>query len=228
MWPGKVIAAEHVNAAWAGEQASQSHCWRASSRLHAAWAALLRLLAWARDSLRMTETRALLAVCAGALLLHLWPLQALSTNYDEGMYWSSLRAMVAGFARYNPHLPLPAACLPGQRLSALPALRPDVACRAHRHSALCARRHCGRLFRRARAGRTLGGRGDGGAAGAQSALPGDDAHLAAGRARARAWGWSGWPARWRLQRRRASGVAGWRWRAGSRSVWRRLPPLRRR
>ena len=67
-----------------------------------AWDALLRLLAWARDSLRMTETRALLAVCAGALLLHLWPLQALSTNYDEGMYWSSLRAMVTGFARYNP------------------------------------------------------------------------------------------------------------------------------
>jgi 4-amino-4-deoxy-L-arabinose transferase-like glycosyltransferase len=64
--------------------------------------ALLRLLAWARDRLRLTETRALLAVCAGALLLHLWPLQALSTNYDEGMYWSSLRAMVTGFARYNP------------------------------------------------------------------------------------------------------------------------------
>jgi Dolichyl-phosphate-mannose-protein mannosyltransferase len=66
------------------------------------WDALLRLLVWARDSLRLTETRALLAVCAGALLLHLWPLQALSTNYDEGMYWSSLRAMVTGFARYNP------------------------------------------------------------------------------------------------------------------------------
>jgi 4-amino-4-deoxy-L-arabinose transferase-like glycosyltransferase len=66
------------------------------------WDALLRLFAWARDSLRLTETRALLAVCAGALLLHLWPLQALSTNYDEGMYWSSLRAMVTGFARYNP------------------------------------------------------------------------------------------------------------------------------
>ncbi|HEY7093963.1 MAG TPA: glycosyltransferase family 39 protein, partial [Ktedonobacterales bacterium] len=66
------------------------------------WDALLRLFTWARDSLRLTETRALLAVCAGALLLHLWPLQALSTNYDEGMYWSSLRAMVTGFARYNP------------------------------------------------------------------------------------------------------------------------------
>ena len=66
------------------------------------WDALLRLFSWARDSLRLTETRALLAVCAGALLLHLWPLQALSTNYDEGMYWSSLRAMVAGYARYNP------------------------------------------------------------------------------------------------------------------------------
>jgi 4-amino-4-deoxy-L-arabinose transferase-like glycosyltransferase len=69
-----------------------------------AWArgTLLRLLTWARDSLRLTETRALLAVCAGALLLHLWPLQALSTNYDEGMYWSSLRAMVAGYTRYQP------------------------------------------------------------------------------------------------------------------------------
>jgi 4-amino-4-deoxy-L-arabinose transferase-like glycosyltransferase len=65
------------------------------------WDALPRLLTWARESLRLTETRALLAVCAGALLLHLWPLQALSTNYDEGMYWSSLRAMVTGYARYE-------------------------------------------------------------------------------------------------------------------------------
>jgi 4-amino-4-deoxy-L-arabinose transferase-like glycosyltransferase len=64
--------------------------------------ALHHTITWARDSLRLTETRALLAVCAGALLLHLWPLQALSTSYDEGMYWSSLRAMVTGFARYNP------------------------------------------------------------------------------------------------------------------------------
>jgi 4-amino-4-deoxy-L-arabinose transferase-like glycosyltransferase len=66
------------------------------------WDALLRLLTWARDRLRLTETRALLAVCAGALLLHLWPLQALSTNYDEGMYWSSLRAVVTGYTRYDP------------------------------------------------------------------------------------------------------------------------------
>jgi 4-amino-4-deoxy-L-arabinose transferase-like glycosyltransferase len=64
--------------------------------------ALSRTLTRARESLQMTETRALLAVCAGALLLHLWPLQALSTNYDEGMYWSTLRAMTAGFARYTP------------------------------------------------------------------------------------------------------------------------------
>jgi 4-amino-4-deoxy-L-arabinose transferase-like glycosyltransferase len=64
--------------------------------------ALRRTITWARDSLRLTETRALLAVCAGALLLHLWPLQALSTAYDEGMYWSSLRAMVIGYARYDP------------------------------------------------------------------------------------------------------------------------------
>ena len=67
-----------------------------------AWDALLRLFTQARDSLRLTETRALLAVCAGALLLHLWPLQALSTNYDEGMYWSTLRAMAVGYARYTP------------------------------------------------------------------------------------------------------------------------------
>jgi 4-amino-4-deoxy-L-arabinose transferase-like glycosyltransferase len=64
--------------------------------------ALRRMLAWTQERLRPTETRALLAVCAAALLLHLWPLQALSTNYDEGMYWSTLRAMVAGYARYQP------------------------------------------------------------------------------------------------------------------------------
>ena len=151
-----------------------------------AWDALLRLFAWARDSLRLTETRALLAVCAGALLLHLWPLQALSTNYDEGMYWSSLRAMVVGYARYNPifHSQPPVFLASVYPLYLL--FGQASACRAHRHYALCARRHCGRLFRRARAGWTLGGRGDGGAAGAQSALPGDDAHPAAGRARARA------------------------------------------
>jgi 4-amino-4-deoxy-L-arabinose transferase-like glycosyltransferase len=63
--------------------------------------ALRRLLTQARDTLRTTETRALLTVCAAALLLHLWPLGAFSTVFDEGMYWSSLRAMAAGFPRYS-------------------------------------------------------------------------------------------------------------------------------
>jgi 4-amino-4-deoxy-L-arabinose transferase-like glycosyltransferase len=62
---------------------------------------LRRSLDWTREALRATETRALLAVCAAALLLHLWPLGAFSTVYDEGMYWSSLRAMVVGFPLYS-------------------------------------------------------------------------------------------------------------------------------
>ncbi len=193
-----------------------------------AWAALLRLLAWARDSLRMTETRALLAVCAGALLLHLWPLQALSTNYDEGMYWSSLRAMVTGFARYDPlfHSQPPvflASVYPLYLLfgQALPAAR--IATLLYALVAIVAR-----LFRRARAGRTLGGRGDGGAAGAQSALPGDDAHLAAGRARARLGaGRAGLRAGGSSADGPAASLAGVGERDRARS-WRRLPPLRRR
>jgi 4-amino-4-deoxy-L-arabinose transferase-like glycosyltransferase len=61
-----------------------------------------RALTWARETFRLTETRALLAICAAALLLRLWPVRALSTVYDEGMYWSSLRAMAVGFLRYTP------------------------------------------------------------------------------------------------------------------------------
>ena len=194
MWPGKVIAAEHVNATRTGEPASQSHCWRAPSHLHvgmgcAAPPARLGARKSASDGdagvargLRWRATAASLAA-AGALdqLRRGYVLVLVACDGHR------LRAL-------QPDLPLTAAHLPGQRLSTLPALRPGVACRAHRHSALCARRHCGRLFRRARAGWTLVWRGDSGAAGAQSALPGDDTYPAAPSRLRSPWGWSGWPA----------------------------------
>src|SRR5579884_2286152 len=47
------------------------------------------------------ETRALLAILAGALLLRILPLGAFSTEYDEGVYWLSLRAMAQGHALYS-------------------------------------------------------------------------------------------------------------------------------
>src|SRR5262249_48457864 len=40
--------------------------------------------------------RALSAVVLLALLLRLWPLAGLATDYDEGVYWQSLRAMANG------------------------------------------------------------------------------------------------------------------------------------
>lgn len=42
------------------------------------------------------DTRWLLAVCVVAFLLRVWPLQGVSTDYDEGVYWQSLRAMANG------------------------------------------------------------------------------------------------------------------------------------
>jgi hypothetical protein len=42
------------------------------------------------------ETRALLIVCGLGLLLRLWPLGGGSLDYDEGVYWQSLRALSAG------------------------------------------------------------------------------------------------------------------------------------
>ncbi|HLW00480.1 MAG TPA: glycosyltransferase family 39 protein [Ktedonobacterales bacterium] len=37
-----------------------------------------------------------------ALLLRLWHLSAVTDNYDEGVYWSSLRAMYAGHGLFTP------------------------------------------------------------------------------------------------------------------------------
>src|ERR1051326_2170377 len=37
-----------------------------------------------------------------ALLLRLWHLNTLTDNYDEGVYWSSLRAMDAGNSLFSP------------------------------------------------------------------------------------------------------------------------------
>jgi hypothetical protein len=47
------------------------------------------------------ETRALLVILLGALILRILPLGAFSTEYDEGVYWLSLRAMAQGHALYS-------------------------------------------------------------------------------------------------------------------------------
>ncbi len=47
------------------------------------------------------ETWTLLAILAGALLLRILPLGAFSTEFDEGVYWLSLRAMAEGHALYS-------------------------------------------------------------------------------------------------------------------------------
>ncbi|HEX6819638.1 MAG TPA: glycosyltransferase family 39 protein [Ktedonobacterales bacterium] len=43
----------------------------------------------------------MLAILAGALLLRILPLGVFSTEYDEGVYWLSLRAMAQGHALYS-------------------------------------------------------------------------------------------------------------------------------
>ncbi len=48
------------------------------------------------------EVSLLGAVLLLALLLRLWHLSALTDNYDEGVYWSSLRAMRAGNGLFTP------------------------------------------------------------------------------------------------------------------------------
>src|SRR5262249_57121318 len=45
--------------------------------------------------------RALVAIGVVALLLRLWPIAGLSTDYDEGVYWQSLRAMAGGAPLYT-------------------------------------------------------------------------------------------------------------------------------
>jgi hypothetical protein len=48
------------------------------------------------------EAGALVAILLLALLLRLWHLSAITDNYDEGVYWSSLRAMYAGNRLFTP------------------------------------------------------------------------------------------------------------------------------
>jgi hypothetical protein len=48
------------------------------------------------------EAGVLGAIMLLALLLRLWHLSAVTDNYDEGVYWSSLRAMYAGHGLFTP------------------------------------------------------------------------------------------------------------------------------
>src|SRR5262249_25913769 len=45
--------------------------------------------------------RALAVIAVVALLLRLWPIAGLSVDYDEGVYWQSLRAMAGGAPLYT-------------------------------------------------------------------------------------------------------------------------------
>ncbi|MBF6590607.1 MAG: glycosyltransferase family 39 protein [Ktedonobacterales bacterium] len=57
------------------------------------------VVAWAR---RLPwDTRTALGICGVALLLRLLPLGAFSSEYDEGVYWQSLRAMAHGHPLYS-------------------------------------------------------------------------------------------------------------------------------
>src|SRR5258708_33772132 len=47
------------------------------------------------------ETRLLFGVCLLALALRFWPLGGFSTEYDEGVYWQSLRALADGHALFS-------------------------------------------------------------------------------------------------------------------------------
>lgn len=64
-------------------------------------------LLWRRAALveharRMApSTWAVIAISAVALVMRLWPLGGGSTDYDEGVYWQSLRAMAAGHPQYS-------------------------------------------------------------------------------------------------------------------------------
>jgi hypothetical protein len=46
------------------------------------------------------ETKLFVVILALAALLRLWPLGGLSTDYDEGVYWQSLRALAQGHALF--------------------------------------------------------------------------------------------------------------------------------
>jgi len=47
------------------------------------------------------ESRLLVGICLLALALRLWPLGGFSTEYDEGVYWQSLRALADGHALFS-------------------------------------------------------------------------------------------------------------------------------
>jgi hypothetical protein len=47
------------------------------------------------------ETRTLLAILVGALVLRLYALLAFATDYDEGVYWQSLRTLAQGHPLYS-------------------------------------------------------------------------------------------------------------------------------
>lgn len=47
------------------------------------------------------DARALVAIGAMAVVLRLWPLAGGSAEYDEGVYWQSLRALAAGHALFS-------------------------------------------------------------------------------------------------------------------------------
>jgi hypothetical protein len=58
-----------------------------------------RILTWVTGL--SLEARLLIVVCVVALLLRLWPIAGGSTEYDEGVYWESLRAMASGHPLYS-------------------------------------------------------------------------------------------------------------------------------
>lgn len=47
------------------------------------------------------ETKVLLIVVIAALALRLWPLGGVSIDYDEGVYWQSLRALASGHTMFS-------------------------------------------------------------------------------------------------------------------------------
>src|SRR5579884_2660955 len=71
--------------------AQQRVAWRGRAAAYApAWMRRVPLHVWA-----------LAGVCVVALLLRLWAVGGGSSDYDEGVYWQSLRAMADGHALFS-------------------------------------------------------------------------------------------------------------------------------
>lgn len=47
------------------------------------------------------ESRLLIGICLVGLVLRLWPIAGFSIEYDEGVYWQSLRALAGGHALFS-------------------------------------------------------------------------------------------------------------------------------